>query len=55
MGYPIRRAKNFNHKSFVGKADIRYSLLWFREGVKMQFFIRQRANADLIESCEEKM
>ncbi len=37
------------------KADIRYWLLWVRERVEMQFFIRQRANMDLIESCEEKM
>jgi hypothetical protein len=55
MGYTIRRAKNFKHKAFVRKADIRYSLLWFRERVEMQFLIRQRANMDLIESCEEKM
>ena len=36
-----------DHVAFMRKSDMRYWLIWFLKGVKMQFFIRQRANMDL--------
>ncbi len=44
-----------DHVAFMRKSDMRYWLIWFRERVEIQCFIRQRANVDLIESFKEKM